>query len=101
MSGANSVIRRYPKILSLHCDTNGVTRRYFSCTRVTGEPPGDTAVALGYKLCQQEILLWPQVPVEPTEDTVMTLGTSVAARISFSDTRVPVEPPGDTLVTLV
>ena len=33
---------------------NGVTRRYFSCTRVPGEPPGDTAVALGYKWCQQE-----------------------------------------------
>ena len=74
---------------------------YFSCTRVPGEPPGDTTVALGYKWCQQEILSDTRVSLQPTGYTVVAQGTSGATRRYCGNTKVPVEPSGYTLATLV
>ena len=41
-----------------------------------------------------------RVTLVPTGDTVMTLGTSIATRIYLSDSRFPVNPSGDTIVAL-
>ena len=58
---------------------------------------GDTAVALGYKWCQQEILSDTRVSLQPTGYTVVAPSTSGGTRY----TKVPVEPSGYTLATLV
>ena len=41
-----------------------------------------------------------RVTVVPTGDTVIMLGTSIATRIYLSDSRFPIKPSGDTVVAL-